>query len=1082
MANPLRCSCPNCMSGIDTSGLSCSGQGASAPGAAGAAVGAPKADWSSAQIAANLTRSNTSWTTKAGSSVVVTYRFLNIRPTTGVEAAGFSAFNEAQKYAARIALQTWADAANIKFVESSSTSAQIVLANTTSGPGQAWAYMPGAGVGGDVWINPNQASNFQLNPGGYGLLTMIHEIGHALGLSHPGDYDASKGVPTYANDAKYFRDSRQYSDMSYFSASNTGANHGSSYAATPLLDDILAIQRLYGVNTAVRNTATTYGFASTASLPAYNFAANATPVVTIIDAGGDDTINLSGYKTAQRLDLHDGTFSDIGGLTANLSIAYGTIIENAIGGSNNDTLIGNDVANRLTGGAGADLLVGGLGDDVLIGGDGTDTVYYERAASAYSVLKLGTGLYQVSGADGVDRLEGVELLRFASGTAVAIDGLAAATVLSVSTATVRIAEGNSGSTNLTFTITRSGNTASAVSTAWSVGGTGAAAASAADFLRGALPGGTVSFAAGETVKSVTVAIAGDAAVEADESFALNLTTPSAGVTFATASATAGIANDDVASAVLSIAADAAWVAEGNTGATPYSFSITRGGNTAVAASAAWKVAGAAPYPTTASDFAGGLMPGGTISFAAGETRKTLIIGVAGDTLAERDEGFTVTLATPGANTTLGTYSAAGLIRNDDIAAATLSIAALSATKAEGAFASTAFTFLVTRSGNTAIAAAGRWTVAGAGAAAANAADFAGNALPTGTVAFAAGETSKTISVLVAGDTAIEANEGFTVSLAPTSAATEVLSATAAGSILNDDIAPATLSLSAAALAKVEGTGAANPFSFTVTRTGNTAIGAIAAWRVTGAGLTAASAADFAGNVLPSGTVTFNAGETSKTISFQFAADTKAEANEALTITLSAPSANVLLGTATLAGSIINDDAARGGQVLASGREVFAAADSAGRTQVWVGDTVSARQLTSGTSLLAAPRQFVQMAGGNVVFTAADSAGRSQLFATDGLAVSQLSRAANVAGLQPADFTPSTLGRTVFTGLDALGRSQLWSTDGTGLQQLTSIAGGLGARSFAAMSDGRDLFLGMDSSARLRTWITDGSAQGTYVLA
>jgi serralysin len=259
MANPLRCSCPNCLSGLDSTSLSCSGQVASAAGATSATGGGGKPDWTQAQIAANLTRSNTSWATTAGGSVVVTFRFLDVRPVTGVEAAGYSPFSEVQKYAARIALQTWADAANIRFVESNSISAQIVFANTTSGPGQAWAYMPGTGIGGDVWINPNQASNFQLNPGGYGLLTMIHEIGHALGLSHPGDYDASKGTPTFAADAKYSRDSRQYTDMSYFSASNTGANHGSSYAATPLLDDILAIQRLYGVNTAVRNTATVYG-------------------------------------------------------------------------------------------------------------------------------------------------------------------------------------------------------------------------------------------------------------------------------------------------------------------------------------------------------------------------------------------------------------------------------------------------------------------------------------------------------------------------------------------------------------------------------------------------------------------------------------------------------------------------------------------------------------------------------------------------------------------------------------------------------------------------------------------------------
>jgi hypothetical protein len=402
-------------------------------------------------------------------------------------------------------------------------------------------------------------------------------------------------------------------------------------------------------------------------------------------------------------------------------------------------------------------------------------------------------------------------------------------------------------------------------------------------------------------------------------------------------------------------------------------------------------------------------------------------------------------------------------------------------KAEGAAGSTAFTFLVTRGGNTGIAAAASWSVAGSGSSAANAADFVGNALPTGTVSFAAGETSKTISLLVAGDTTVEADEGFTLTLAATSANTSLATATATGTILNDDIAPASLSLVASGLSKAEGSGPSTAFSFTVTRSGNSAIAASAAWKVAGSGTAAASATDFVGNVLPSGTVSFAAGETSKTVSFLVTGDSAAEQNEGFTVTLSAPSANSVLGTASVAGTIINDDAARGGQVLASGREVFAANDSAGRSQVWVGDIVSATQLTSGVGLLTAPRQFVKLASGSVVFTGTDSAGRSQLFATDGLAVTKLSAATNSAGLQPADFTPAAVGRTVFTGLDSAGRSQLWSTDGSSIQQLTSIAGGLAGRSFTPMSDGRDLFLGMDSSAHLRTWVTDGSAQGTYVL-
>lgn len=203
MAAALRCMCPICTSGPTKDGFECAATPAGALGQVLPPDAAAKPVWSNSQIAANLTRSNTSWAATPGTAVSVTFGFRTTAPTTGLEAAGFSAFTAAQQAAARIALQSWADASGVRFVESAATTAQIVFANTTTGPGQAWAYMPGSGVGGDVWINPNQASNFQLSPGGYGLLTLIHEVGHALGLSHPGDYDASQGTPTYATDALY---------------------------------------------------------------------------------------------------------------------------------------------------------------------------------------------------------------------------------------------------------------------------------------------------------------------------------------------------------------------------------------------------------------------------------------------------------------------------------------------------------------------------------------------------------------------------------------------------------------------------------------------------------------------------------------------------------------------------------------------------------------------------------------------------------------------------------------------------------------------------------------------------------------
>ena len=116
----------------------------------------------------------------------------------------------------------------------------------------------------------------------------------------------------------------------------------------------------------------------------------------------------------------------------------------------------------------------------------------------------------------------------------------------------------------------------------------------------------------------------------------------------------------------------------------------------------------------------------------------------------------------------------------------LAIAATNASQTEGNSGTKAFTFTVTRSGNTSGSNAVNWAVTGSGTNPANATDFAGAILPSGTVSFVAGETSKLITVTVQGDTTVESNETFTVSLSnPTNGAT-LTTATATGTIQNDD--------------------------------------------------------------------------------------------------------------------------------------------------------------------------------------------------------------------------------------------------------------------------------------------------------
>jgi Ca2+-binding RTX toxin-like protein len=236
--------------------------------------------------------------------------------------------------------------------------------------------------------------------GGYGFNTMMHEIGHALGLSHPGLYDASSGgVITYDANASFSQDNRQYTMMSYFGGYNTTTNmwvqDGTSlsykYSQTPMVYDIAAIQSLYGADTTTRTGDTIYGYhnnfaANDTEKAIFDFSINTIPLCTIWDAGGsNDTLDCSGWSGGQVIDLTPGNYSSVRGLSNNVGIAFNTIIEKAIGGIGNDKLVGNSVNNTLDGGAGADTMLGGLGNDTYYV-DNTGDVVTENISAGIDVV------------------------------------------------------------------------------------------------------------------------------------------------------------------------------------------------------------------------------------------------------------------------------------------------------------------------------------------------------------------------------------------------------------------------------------------------------------------------------------------------------------------------------------------------------------------------------------------------------------------------------------------------------------------------------------------------------------------------
>ncbi len=287
----------------------------------------------------------------------ITYSFMTEAPSyfSQYNWDNFNPFTDQQKTFVRQALQLFSDIANINFVEVSDADGGGTMGfGYGAKPGAAgWAFYPSSDArGGDVWMSNTRSD---LTPSSLGFTTLIHEIGHALGLKHP--HGGSLNLPTS-------QDSDQYTVMSY----NKHPDMLGVEPTTPQLFDIAAIQYLYGTNTNTRSGDSTYSWGTDA-----NF------IETIWDGGGIDTIDTANQTRDAVINLNAGSFSSIGAYDSstaenNVAIAYGVTIENALGGSGNDGIIGNSSNNSLLGDTGNDTLTGAGGNDTLVGGSGSDTL------------------------------------------------------------------------------------------------------------------------------------------------------------------------------------------------------------------------------------------------------------------------------------------------------------------------------------------------------------------------------------------------------------------------------------------------------------------------------------------------------------------------------------------------------------------------------------------------------------------------------------------------------------------------------------------------------------------------------------
>ena len=409
-------------------------------------------------------RMGVAWDLEAGENVTYSYydgdvdydpnyNGSDVNTATGGDPRAVNDYGSDNETLISSAFDLWDEIVEFDFEEveeTGTTVGEMRVAYTTAGVQYgraAFAYGPyGSVASGDVWFeiadtDVSGASDFDtagIDQAGGNYYAALHEIGHAIGLAHPFDSSASGGTgatlaSTYDTQRysvmSYTRDDRSYW-IDYDLSTGSSSESYTIYSSTPMILDVAMMQYVYGAETSGTSSGDT----------TYSYDVDPKMLKTIWDTGGTDTIDASNQTRETVIDLREGQFSSIGiyeeadqitdlkaRLSAagwdtssvdafyasnsvytgadNLAIAYGAVIENAKGGSADDTITGNSADNEITGGA---------GDDTIDGGAGDDTAIYSGAQTDYTITTNNDGTLTVTedSSGDADTLSDVEDLSF----------------------------------------------------------------------------------------------------------------------------------------------------------------------------------------------------------------------------------------------------------------------------------------------------------------------------------------------------------------------------------------------------------------------------------------------------------------------------------------------------------------------------------------------------------------------------------------------------------------------------------------------------------------------------------------------